>query len=70
MDVIDENLRNTYFYDLWLKLGTCLEGLFETYGEWNGIEQLKALADIVLSTWNVLGIFPKESENGLFIDVR
>ncbi|MGE7430699.1 hypothetical protein ACQKLM_21615 [Bacillus thuringiensis] len=58
------------FNETWKNLWIELEGIYNKYPDWSGMEVFEGLNEIVLKTWNLFGIFPeKTKENELYIDV-
>lgn len=68
--IMSEKIASTYFFDVWNCLQLELDGLFDNYGNWDGIEVFNGLADTVLNLWNIFSIFPEIVEGGrLYIGV-
>lgn len=67
--VIDERFENNNLKDIWISLKNNLDNLYSEYPNWQDLSVLKNLNNTVLSTWNMLGIYPEDVENGLYINV-
>jgi hypothetical protein len=60
LDCVNENINQTYFYDVWIKQGEALRVLYDLYPNWNDVYQLKDLGKVIELCWNKLGIYPKD----------
>ncbi len=66
---IDDKIAETYIKDIWIELGRILSVMNNEYPDWNGEVHIENLSKIVLMTWNEMGIFPLETEEGIYIEV-
>ncbi|MBE0448414.1 MAG: hypothetical protein IBX64_10015 [Actinobacteria bacterium] len=73
LDSIASCISDTYFSNIWGSLGLELQKQFDNYPNWSSVETLDGLANIIVKTWNALGIYPDMSpstfENGIYVDV-
>lgn len=69
LDVINEGIRDAYASEIWMLLCRSLNVLDSKYPMWCGEQEFDDLSQVVLRTWNILGIFPKATDKGLYIDV-
>lgn len=60
MDLVDENIKQTYFYEVWVKQCESLRMLYDLYPNWNDVYELKDLGKVIQLCWNKLGIYPKD----------
>jgi hypothetical protein len=65
---INEEIR-TYLREICKDLSDELKNLFSKYPNWDGIEALDELANIVLRTWNKMGFYPEDTIKGIHIRV-
>ncbi|AZV45681.1 hypothetical protein BAOM_p028 (plasmid) [Peribacillus asahii] len=61
---------NNYWVDIFEELGIELINLYNTYPRWQGYEQLEKLNQIVIKTFNRLGVFPQEAGSRIFVELK
>ena len=61
---IDAYLRETFYFDCWVKQRECLRHLYSIYPEWDDIHQLGDLGQAILCCWNALEIYPVQQPGG------
>lgn len=54
---------------VWTNAAEALDSLYSTYPKWQGSEDLDNLAEVVLRTFNILGLHPRQEGKGVYIDV-
>lgn len=69
IEVIDEGIMPTYAFEIWKSLCPSLDNLNSKYPNWSGVREFDELSQLVLRTWNVLGIYPRVNGNGLYVEV-
>jgi hypothetical protein len=69
--MVEEEILNEheYFIETWNELNISLGNLYNNYPNWNDVYELGHLGDSVLSCWMVMGIFPSNTSEGLYIKV-
>ncbi len=65
---LDERLINTFFYKTWIGMNEHLDELFDIY-PYLELNSFNNLSNTILKCWNSLGIYPKDSENGMYISI-
>ncbi|BCJ85019.1 hypothetical protein skT53_00040 [Effusibacillus dendaii] len=63
-EIEEKVFGESYFKDVWKDLRYALQGLHMIYPNWSSIDDLRLLASAIIKTWSVLGIFPRELEDG------
>lgn len=66
---VDDGIKETYAFDIWKQLCQSLDALSSKYPNWSGVQEFDGLSQVVLKTWNILGIYPRVTESGLYIEV-
>jgi hypothetical protein len=68
---MQEEIENQFddINDLSTKCDSMLSSLFVSYPKWEGISVLDELSGVVLDTFNKLGIAPRQTPNGVWIDI-
>jgi hypothetical protein len=66
---LDIEIKGTCVFEIWKSLCQSLDNLNSNYPNWSGIQEFDELSQVVLETWNILGIFPRVAGSNLFIDV-
>ena len=71
LDCVNENIKQTYFYDVWINQWEALKLLYDSYPNWNDVYQLKDLGKVIQLCWNKLGIYPRDlsGKDYFYIDV-
>jgi hypothetical protein len=69
MEIIDSAIKDTFFYPIWTNLLPSLLKLYDNYPNWKSINVLNELNNLVLQTWNELGIYPKDEGDQAYINV-
>jgi len=69
LEILDEGIKKTYAFEIWKPLCQSLDALNSRYPNWSGVQEFDELSQVVLKTWNILGIYPRVTESGLYIDV-
>lgn len=59
-----EYIETTYLEDVWDDLGYALQELYATYPKWESTSIFDNLAELVLKTLNIFGIYPEEYSSG------
>ena len=62
------DLLSEYFWPIWEDLVEELESLLDNWPNWTSIEDLDKLCEIIIKSWNTLGIFPKVEKDDLLKD--
>lgn len=65
---LNERLIDTFFYETWREMDEHLEQLFSIYPNLES-SSFDNLSNTVLKCWNLLGIFPRDSEKGMYISI-
>lgn len=71
LDLVEKikiQLKDTFIYDIWTEMFIELNLLFNQYLNWE-TEDFYNLRNIILKTYNKLGVFPENLEKGLYISV-
>ncbi len=66
---VTNHLSEIGFEETWLGLSGELKILFDSYPKWRNETVLEPLSNIILMYWNTLGIYPKNTEVGLYVGV-
>ena len=54
---------------VWTGASSALNALFNTYPNWTGVEDLDELSEVILKAFNVMGLFPRQEGEGIYVDV-
>ncbi len=54
---------------VWTGASSALNDLFNTYPNWTGVEDLDELSEVILKAFNVMGLFPRQEGEGIYVDV-
>jgi hypothetical protein len=57
------------FREVWTDSGSALSSLFESFPNWSEIEDLEELSKVVLKAFHELGLFPRQTKDGVYVDV-
>lgn len=68
-DALDEVFQETYIGDTWINLKVALRGLELLYPNWDNLNVLNPLNEVVLLAWNTLRVYPEDSCDELYIRV-
>lgn len=66
---LNDDISKTYFKNTWDSIGPILQELYKKYPYWSSSNELNDLSEIVLKTWNIFGIFPRDTNQGIYVDV-
>jgi hypothetical protein len=69
LEKMNEGIKDTYAFEIWMPLCRSLNVLDSNYPRWSGEQEFDELSQVVLKTWHILGIYPRVTANGLYIDV-
>lgn len=69
--LIDEKIKQTFFYNTWIKQRKSLRNLYSLYPKWNDVYQLIDLGEAIRMCWGELGIFPiyKPEDDLIYVGV-
>lgn len=65
----DELFKESYFNDTWKNLWDALSEIYNIYPNWSGLANFDLVSNVVKETWNMFGIYPKMTEEGLYIHI-
>ncbi len=68
-EAILDGLDNTFIIDIWTQLDKEFNRLFNSYPDWESIDQFDILNSLILSVLNDFGIYPEDTSVGLYISV-
>jgi hypothetical protein len=54
---------------VWTDAAMALDSLYSTYPDWQGPQDLDDLAEVVLQAFNILGLYPRQEGEDVYIDV-
>ncbi len=67
-DLVTSKLSDTFFYNIWKDMNEDLNQIFSVYPELNS-KTFDNLSYTLLKCWNELGMFPKDTDEGLYISI-
>ncbi|MEI2338911.1 hypothetical protein [Priestia megaterium] len=68
-EVINKGLEGTFIFPIWNELHETLENLYQSYPNWKDIYVFDSLNNLILKSWNELGVFPENRGQGLYVNV-
>lgn len=58
------------FTEIWEESSRCLLALYESYPNWSGVEDFSKFSGVILKAFNKLRLFPLQSVDAIWVDVR
>jgi hypothetical protein len=68
LDLVTTKLSDTFFYNIWKGMNEDLNQIFSVYPELNS-KTFDNLSYTLLKCWNELGMFPKDTDEGLYVSI-
>lgn len=69
-DGLYHNLDESYYKEVFKTFDEPLRLLYSKYPNWNDIDELEIVHEVILKCWNNLGIYPKKTGEEIYIEIR